>query len=350
MGHYRRIWGLSGLVLVCLAGSIPAWAEPQADVDGDPPNYLAQMVKQDERIENEIEPVGADAWKKPIPLTVGVEYTLVSDYIFRGINFSEYRRKWGQSDNERVEDPNHQLYVPLELDLGQVGRVGGSFWFEWFAGQEKLTPQSSGELQEVDYNVYYAYLIEPIGLDVTVGFMWYHFPRLTGDGRTTQEIQANLAWDDSILWRALGCDVDEAVLNPYLFFAHDLDLAPSGHYWEFGLSHEFPFRELGMEGVPVAENFSITPSWAMAWHHNWLNKFTVDYRFQDGWKSRSNTSGLVNMVWGLDMTYDLKEQFDVPDRYCGAMYVNGFLRYSQDLADAYIRDEIWGGVSVGYEW
>ena len=75
----------------------------------------------------------SDGWKKPIPLTFTIDYTLASDYIFRGINFSEYRRRWGQPKNEGREKPNHQLATGVGLDLGDFGRAGGSVWFEWFA-------------------------------------------------------------------------------------------------------------------------------------------------------------------------------------------------------------------------
>jgi hypothetical protein len=297
-------------------------------------------------------------WLKPLPMTFSIDYTLVSDYIFRGINFSDAGRKRGAVHNEGGRWPNQQLSTGTELDLGKFGRVGGSAWFEWYAGQKYLTPEDGGkQLQEVDYTVYYGYNIEPIGVDAEVGFIWYTFPRVAaGDGAGTQEVYLNMGFDESVWLKALGLKAGKSILNPYLFQAWDMDLAPSGYYGEFGLAPEIALGEVGCKNIPILKDISITPNWHMAWDHNWLNHYTLDSgngligpgNEGRGWAS--NTSHLMNMVYGGDVKYDLKSALNIPDKYCGALYVKGFLYYSHALARHFLDDQLWGGVSVGYEW
>jgi hypothetical protein len=315
-------------------------------------------------------------WTKPIPLSFSIDYTMVSDYMFRGINFSEYSRRGGAPGNEGREALNHQLSLGTELDLGQFGRVGGGAWFEWYADQNDPSSAFNAadddkHLQETDYFVYYGYEIAPIGLDVEVGFTWYLFPRASAaasgpgtangvaDADTTQELYLNLGWDDSLLWRALGCDVAEPVLNPYLLIAWDLDLAAGASYYEFGLSHDFALSDLGCAGTPVLKDITVTPSWSMAWDHNWLDRYTLDTHADgtpglgtgnEGRGAASNGSRLMNMTYGLVVSYDVKSALGLPDQYCGGLYVNGFLNFSHALADHFLDDNLWGGLSVGYEW
>ncbi|MCD4824225.1 MAG: hypothetical protein K8S55_06425 [Phycisphaerae bacterium] len=350
---------VSLLVGVVLAGicSSPVWAgeSETKKTEADKTNWLSAAGKDAEKtkkLEIPAEDVKAKSgWKKPIPVTFSIDYTLVTDYIFRGINFSEYRRKWGQSRNEGREKLNHQLGTGVELDLNKFGRIGGSVWFEWYAGQSVLTPEDGhNNLQEIDYTVYYGYNIEQIGLDVEGGFIWYVFPRGDGDGRSTQEIYLNLSFDDSVLWRAIGWDVKNPILNPYLNTAWDMDLAKGGSYQEFGISHDFALADFGAGEMPILKDVTVTPSWSMGWHHNWLNKFTVDPHYGDGWKRRSNTSGIVNMVWGLNVGCDLKNALSLPDIICGDLTLNGFLNYSQGVSNHFVSDEFWGGMNVAYAW
>ncbi|HNX26694.1 MAG TPA: hypothetical protein PKK48_04735 [Phycisphaerae bacterium] len=285
-------------------------------------------------------PVSEEGWKKPIPVSFSVDYTLVSDYIFRGINFSEY-------PGEGREKPNNQMTVGTELDLGSFGYIGGSVWFEWFAGQEHLNSEGdSKNLQEVDYTVYYGYNIESIGVNPEIGFIWYEFPRCDENCDSTQELTLNLAFDESVWLRAMGINMKESILNPYLFMAFDLNLAAGASYYETGLSHDFALADLGCSGVPVFKDITLTPSWSMSWQHNWLNKFSVD----SSAGSRRNFTSMNNMQWGLDLTYNIKNAFNIPDKYCGEMYVKGFIYYSQALQNQYLNDEFWGGMSVGYSW
>lgn len=352
---------VSLFLVVILSG--PVWAETSKEAPEET-NYLAAVQKAEaERIDTtkEIIKHGGDAdaepdgWKKPIPVTFSIDYTLATDYVFRGINASEYRRKWGQAKNEGREKLNHQLTVGAEIDLNKFGRVGGLVWFEWFAGQHYLTPEDGHKnLQEIDYLVYYGYNIEPIGVDVEVGFYWYVLPRMAGtDWSSMQEIYLNLSFDESVWLRALGLNVKKSIFNPYLFQAWDLDLKPGAYYGEFGVAPDIALAEIGCEKMAILKDITFTPSWSMAWDHNWLNFYTVDagaFRGNEGRGYASNTSHLTNMTFGGNVSLDLKGMLGIPDKYCGAMYLSGFLYYSQRIAKHFLNDEFWGGMSVGYEW
>ena len=361
----RRIaWLLVGLL--SLAG--PALAEEAATLtpaEVDDSNWLAatdspkrtETEKMDVTRHEDV--VAETGWQKPLPVSFSIDYTLLSDYIFRGINFSEY-------NTEGRERLNHQLSVGTEIDLNQFGRVGGSFWFEWYGGQNDRgfggnAPGDDKHLQEVDYTLYYGYTIEPIGLDIEIGYIFYHFPRArraakwhgTGDAdfATTNELYTVLSWDDSQLWRALGLDCKDPLLNPYLSVNWDMDLAKGASFYEFGLSHDFAFSDFTQ--APVLKDLTFGVSWAMAWDHNWLNKYTLDRTAgatNEGRGYASNSSHLDYMNWGFSLTADLKSMLDLPDRYCGDLYLTGFLNLSDAIAKHFLDDEVYGGLSVGYGW
>lgn len=261
---------------------------------------------------------------KPIAISLSAEYTLVSDYIWRGINLS-------QMPNGARKGINHQLAIGAELDLGDAGRIGGSVWLEWFSEQDRLTPAASTNLQEVDFTAYYGYTFESIGLDVEIGFIYYSFPAVTAGDDGDQDLYISLGYDDSRLWRALGFECEEPVLNPSLTAYVNLDAAKGSSYYEFSLSHDFGVGDL-----------TVTPSWTFAWDHNSMGTYTGN---------GSTTSSQANfMNWGLAATLDLKSALDLPDSVCGECYVTGFMNYSQPLNHTMLNDYFYGGVSVGMSW
>ncbi|MBT3278990.1 MAG: hypothetical protein HN909_02755 [Phycisphaerales bacterium] len=261
---------------------------------------------------------------KPLPISFSVEYTLVSDYIWRGINLS-------QSPSGARKGVNHQLNIGAELDLGQAGRLGGSVWLEWFSAQDQLTPAGGTNLQEVDFTAYYGYTFESIGLDVELGFIYYAFPAVGSGDDGDQDLYLCLSYDDSRLWRALGFDCTEPVLNPSLTAYVNLDAAKGSSFYEFSLSHDFACGDV-----------TITPSWAMAWDHNSMGTYTGN--------GSANSSQMDYMNWGLSATIDLKSALKIPDNVCGECTVTGFMNYSQSLNDTMLNDYFYGGVSVGMSW
>lgn len=264
-------------------------------------------------------------WTKPIPLSVSVDYTLVSDYIWRGVNLSEYR-------GEGRERPNHQMNVALSYDTGDFGSINAGFWFEWYSGQKQLTPGSDSDLQEVDYLLSWSYDVKAIATSVEVGWFAYQFPRSSGDLQTTYEWFIGLGFDDSKLF-----GTEEGVLNPTVKYYYDVDLVEGGQFLEFGISHDFALAKLGCDKTPILKDLTITPSATLG----------VDHRYF------TSATQLSNLLYGLAFGYDLSGALGIPKR-CGSLKLTGFLNYSQALGlkddVSGCQDEFFGGVKVGYAW
>lgn len=271
-----------------------------------------------------------EEWSKPDALSFSIDYTLVSDYVFRGINFSEYA-------GEGREKPNHQMSTGIELATEEYGTFGASFWFEWFAGQKSLTP-GSDNLQEVDYVVYWNYDIEQIATNIELGWIAYTFPPSSGDAYDTFEVYVALSYDDSGLF-----GTEESVLNPYIYYGLDYDLGRNGSWIELGISHDFALNEVaGLEAAPVVKDLTISPSLVLGIDHRYLDKFAV-----------AGTGGpstkLANLNYGLAISYDVSGALGL-DPKCGSLSLGGFLNFSQALRKGLLNDEFYGGMSVSYDW
>ena len=307
----------------------------------------------------------AGAWQKPgvfKAVSFKLDYTLASDYVWRGLNRSEYRR-------EGREKLNHQLSVGFEIDpskLGAppIGRFGGAVWFEWYAGQERLTPWSSNNLQEVEYQVYWACDVEPIALGVEVGWIAYHFPRLRdggapapSDAAYTHEVYVRLSFDDSKVFGA-------PMLSPTVTYYHDVDEVQAG-FLIAQISHDFPLR-MCCGKAPILKDLTITPSFALAVDHRYYDKAHVGSRtttvasapqeplnepFEEPLYFTAKGTRLAYVEYGLVVKYDLSSALGIPPQ-CGAFSVSGFLNFTQSLHDnsSAVQDEFWGGMSVGWEW
>ena len=347
-----------GRITMLLTGAVLVWPwlQPPAAADGPKgsSNWLAALAAA---AAEEAPPPGAETgWQKPgllKALSCRLEYTLATDYIWRGINFSEYR-------GEGREKLNHQLLVGFEIDPSQlgtapIGRFGGTIWFEWFAGQERLTDWSGENLQEVDYTVYWAYDVEPIGLGVEVGWIAYHFPRLRdsaapspSDGAYTHELYVTLRFDDSKLF-------GRPMLNPAVTYYHDLDDVQAG-FLIAEISHDFALAKC-FKDTPLLKGLTITPSLALA----------VDHRYYDksGYGSRSPVvqeppivevytakgTQLAYLQYGLEIAYDLGGALALP-KEIGGITLKGFLNYTNSFHDSsrLVQDEFWGGMSVSWDW
>lgn len=289
-------------------------------------------------------PAAPDAWEKPGVLkafSFGLDYTMLTDYVWRGINMSEYR-------GEGREKLNHQLTVSFEVDpskLGtaNIGRFGGSIWFEWFAGQEQLTGWSGNNLQEVDYTVYWAYDIEPCGLGVELGWIGYHFPRFRDSGSTvsadsayTHEAYIKLSYDDSKIF-------DKPMLNPYVAYYQDIDDVRGG-ILAFGVSHDFVLKDMGLAEACICKDLTLTPSFAMVIDHRYYDKAGVG---GDG----GTGTRLGYLEYSLAVAYDLSSAFSIPAQY-GALNLTGFITFDQSLHDSAnaVQDEFYGGVKLSWGW
>lgn len=291
------------------------------------------LLSQEEGAASEPAAVAAS---NDLPLSFDVSYAIYSDYVFRGVNLSEYA-------GEGREKPNHQVDFSMTTDLGQLFGVDsgtcGSFtfgaWFEWFAAQKKLNPIGGGHnLQEVDYYLSWSYDIESIATGLSIGYTFYTYPnaKVINTNEWTITLEHNDAW----LWQSLWPDNEDGVLNPTLMMAQDLDIGGGDAFWfEFGLSHEFQ----------VCSNVTMTPSWTLGIDHNYYGNFGLD--------TDKNTTRFANMLWGLDITYDLAERMPLPEGW-GALALSGFVYFSDALGNAedngIIQDEFFGGMSIGWSF
>ena len=261
---------------------------------------------------------------KTIPLSFWLDYTIVSDYVFRGANYSEYA-------GEGREKPNHQLGVGLSLDTAEVGwnigTFGFSFWGEWYTDQEILDPSSSSTLQELDYCLFWSYEIPQIHTTLEAGWAAITFPQAGTDAYYTNESYISLRFDDSVLF-----GTESPLLNPYICYAIDTDDI-DGSWLEWGISHDFPLNDIGLGSTPVMRDITITPSFVMGIDNG-----------QYGPSMR-----VAHLQYGLNLCYDLSGALNIPQEY-GSISLTAFVYFSDAVHDAFLNDELYGGLTVSYAW
>jgi hypothetical protein len=288
----------------------------------EPSNWLLALAEE-EAAEAAPEPMEEAADDGGMPFSFSLDYTLVSDYVWRGANFSEFAA-------EGREKLNHQIGAGIELDLGDAGAVGFGWWGEIYAANKSgRNPNRSDKYhQEADYTVYYGYSFEDIGVDVEVGWIAYVFPPASGDGHTSYEVYGSLGFNDGPLF-----GMEDGVLNPSIAYYYDIDLVEAG-WLEIGFSHEFA----------VVENVTVTPSIT----------FGVDNEYWDNaiGNTGHESTKLTTMVYGVEVGYDLSAALAMSEEY-GSLSLAGFVTFSDAVrADRAIglNDEIFGGVTVSYGW
>ncbi|RPI62795.1 MAG: hypothetical protein EHM48_03535 [Planctomycetaceae bacterium] len=274
-------------------------------------------------------------WTKPIPLSFSMSYMLMSDYIWRGINLSEY-------PHEGREKANNQMYINVEYDLKPFGAVGANFFFEFFEAQPKLTPWSDTHLQEIDYNPYWKYPVAPIDMTFETGWIAYSFPPYSKSGSPDHSLQYTNEWyvkfsfDDS-KWFSQP----KPVLSPYFALYQDVGLTGGALWAELGVSHAFDLKDSPkLATSPILKNVSITPSAVLGAQHDFYHGLgLVDH----------DTTKLANINWVLDISYNLSEALNLPPS-AGKFTVGPYLGYSQPLDRQALNDEFYGGLKVSFSW
>jgi hypothetical protein len=261
------------------------------------------------------------------PFNLAVTYWLFSDYISRGVNCSEYA-------GEGREKLNHQLGTSLNVPLGKeakFGTFGFDTWFEWYGGQGQYpTTEGGTNLQEVDYTLRWSYELKPIKTTATVAWTDYTYPhvRNVGSRDWTDEVSLRLNHNDAWLWRWTGYKGEDGILNPSLFIAKDFRMA-KGWWIEAGINHPFP----------IVKNVTWTPSMTFAFDGKYIQPFLG---------TGPGTWQYAYTQWGSELKYDLTELLHLPPQ-AGTVYVSGVLYYNLASAN-YLHDELWGGVSLGWNW
>jgi len=328
------------LLLIALVGAVGPGAAARAE-DADGPEEKTWLAAMDEKIgepskdAEKAAPAETSGWTKPVPGGFYLDYTLATDYIWRGINLSEFR-------GEGREKLNHQLTAGVNYDTGDFGTIDFSVWFEWYGANDQTSGvNSDGNLQEVDYTFAWtcdlSKIMPEVPVELTVGWIGYDFPQFSDDPGFTNEYFIGLALDDQKL---LG--ENWFAMNPTLTYYQDLDdvgALGQGSWLEFGISHEFALSDCATTGgIPIVKDLTITPSFTLAMDIGYIASGTRAAAAQ----------------YGLDVGYDLGKALGLPEQY-GSVSLTGFLKYSDAVADnssgfANLNDEFWGGFSIGWEW
>lgn len=326
-GQSHRLWRMIGLAvlaaLACPSVARSQATQPAGDGVHSPPMGIP---------EKEAEPQLDATEPAPRPFTFGLNYYLMSDYVFRGVNFSEYA-------GEGREKLNHQVVTTLDVPLGKAGQFGTfgfDTFFEWYADQEKLpTAEGGANIQEIDYTLRYSYTVEPIRTRTTVGWTDYTFPKSVGLGEndSTHEWFVKFEHNDAYWWRPLGYQGDGGVLNPSFFLAKDMH-ASRGVWMEFGLSHAFE----------VLRNLTVTPRTTFAIDGGYLQPL---FGIEDKDLRYAYTQ------FGLEVKYDLTELLHLPP-WAGSVYIAGQLYYNLATdrlrREQILNDELFGGMALGWTW
>lgn len=316
--------------------SLAAVQEPQlpASKPSSAPTTAPAAPQTAEQADDEDEEDPKPRWLRPF--SFDVTYSLYSDYVWRGINLSEY-------ETEGSEAPNHQLTTTLDVDLGKFfnRRQDGEFgvfsfeaFFEWYAHQIDIDPvYGARNLQEIDYTLTYSYEVAPISTTLATGYVFYRYPK--HKEIATEEWFFRVEHNDAWMWKWLWPDNEDGILNPYVEYWQDTHLVAPGAWIQFGVSHDFE----------VAPSFTVTPGVDFGIEHNWLQPTL-------GLEGRG--TNFANVQYGLTLEYDMTELIALEKWGFGSIVVSGFIFYSDAVGNPaqnrWIRDELYGGMSIGWSF
>ena len=289
-------------------------------------------------------PVGQDNSAKLLPATFRIKYTLVTDYIWRGLNFSEYA-------GEGREKLNHQLDISAtaalkDLGLPDFGNVTVGAWCNYYVGYEAQNPgpptNASNKFMEFDYTVSWEYEIPDTHLTVAAGWVAYNFPHLAGDPHLTFEVFGKVTLNDGFIFGQ-----KDPILSPSLAYHWDYDLVNAGVLIG-AIKHKFALDEL-TEGMPVVRYMTLTPSASIILDNRYLDKAVA--AAPGGAPTGHNATTLSSAEVGLELAYDLSKAMDMDDEEYGSLKLAVFANLSMPLArQELLADEFYGGVSLGWEW
>lgn len=242
-------------------------------------------------------------------INLDIKVTYFSDYIYRGVNRSEYIGE--VTGRTASNNANFQFDGKLSFDLGKFPHP----FIGIFTNVLDSDPVSN--FQEVRPYFGFDWPVRP--LVISVGNSLYEFPD-RGE-LNTSEVWLNVKLDDSVLLKS-----DQPLLSPYIFVAYDYDLY-EGWYLEGGISHDFTIEKTGITLTPLAR---------IAYVIN-------NPQFSDRGES---DSGFQHWEVGIVGKYSLNNLLNIPLRY-GQWSLNGYLFYTNSI-DSELRaeDTVWGGFGI----
>ncbi len=329
-GSVHRKSGLIALIAGLLVSICPQLAYSQTTAPaGKAAEPAVPAVAEKEKVDQAPESVPELAK----PFSLGVTYYLMSDYVFRGVNYSEF-------PGEGREKLNHQMSTSLDIPLGKDGKLGNfgfDTFFEWYAGQEELNGNGTN-FQEVDFGLRYSYNVEAIATEVTVGWSDYTYPHVTGPLDRTNEWYIKLEHNDAWMWRWLGYKGEDGILNPSFLFAQDTGYI-LGQWYEIGISHPFE----------VCKNVTWTPKCTFAFDGGYLQPALNGGR----------GSGKFEYAYtqpGMEISYNMTELLHLP-KWAGTVTLSGQLFYNivsdverERNQSPLVRDILFGGMALGWTW
>lgn len=307
------------------------------DQDDESKSHSPASAPSTQGDDAESQPVEIVAEEPELPISFSIDYTFVSDYVTRGLNYSEY-------DGERREKPNHQLTTSLELDpallagrpRGKFGVVSFETFFEWYAAQAILNPNGGQQnLQEVDWTIGYSYEMQPIATTLRAYYSLYTIPNVPDSSST--EVSFSIEHNDAWVWKWLWPDNEDGVLNPSIYYAYDWDEARHGSWFDFGFSHDFE----------AMKNVTITPSLTLSADHGYIEGYS-------GLEPEARHMVLAYVQYGMTVSYDMTQLIGFDKWGYGSVVLSGFLYYNQVPQRVermgLIDDEFWGGFSIGWSF
>ncbi len=319
----------AALALPALHYAAPSFALGPQDAPASQPDLAKPSPKAG--VEAEKQPPEGEETEKLF--SFNITYYLYSDYVFRGVNYSDYLGEHG----ERL---NHQMSTNLIVDIAQLFKAeSGSYgefnfgtFLEWYAGQRALDPEKGGNgWQETDYYLSWAYEVKPLHTTATLGYNFYTYPY--AHELESSEWFVKLDHNDAWLWKGLWPDNEDGILNPFIAYYHDVRYAAGGGWLEFGGSHSFE----------IFPNFTATPGVTLAVDNRYLDR-TLD-------TGDVGSTKLAYIQYGLNVAYELSKALKIPERF-GSITLSGFLYFNETVGqphrDRLIRDELFGGMSVGW--
>ena len=281
-------------------------------------------------------------WRKPIPLSLTLDYSLWSDFVCRkSINLSEY-------PGEGREDLNHQIWAAAAVSskdvLGlDIGTFSIGYWADWFEGQEGITPNHDGTQNEWDIIASWTYGIPKTPFTFSLSYDYWVLPPYdeggaSHDSFSGHELWFGLAFDDSVLF-------GRPIFSPYVLWVRDIDDFQE-NWIDIGVSHTFVLSSLGCADIPVLRHVSVTPKVVVG----------IDDGYVDAVMGQDRGTHLASINYSLTVGYNLGSAIGMPRKY-GTLSTRAFIHYKDQTHDynsagfyPVLRDEVYGGVGITYGW
>lgn len=295
----RSLWMLIGVIVLSAA------AVSRGD---DAPLTLAEMPVDNESVYAPTPTPPESEWGNNGGVNFDLRVSYVTDYIYRGIDFSE------ESGSE--DSPNLQMDERLTFNLGRAPHPFAGL----FVNVNDSDPVS--RFQEIRPYIGLEWTFRQ--LTVAAGQTTYIYPER--EDVNTAEVWGLVSLDDSFLW-----GTDRAILTPYIYGAYDYDLY-KGWYLEAGVKHTFVIPDTGVTVILFADiayvmsfpQFALTP---------------------DG-----QDSGWQHYDIGMTASYSLNSLFNFPKRY-GEWRIEGYLNYIGGLnEDLLANNQVWGGGGISFHY